>query len=102
MVATKCQRIDLTFGTAGRFGDLADDDEARRRGPLLAQSLGPMVEEYICLFVDVVDEDGNVVATYEVSRLLPAADVVGAFVRDRGSGPWTSTLLLLSYFSMRL
>ncbi len=60
--------------------DLADDDAARRHGQLLAQNLGPMVGGHINLFVDVVDEDGNVVATYEVSWLPPAADVVGAFV----------------------
>jgi hypothetical protein len=47
--------------------DLADDDDAaRRHGQLLAQNLGPMVGGHINLFVDVVDEDGNVVATYEV------------------------------------
>ena len=46
--------------------DLADDDAARRHGQLLAQNLGPMVGGHINLFVDVVDEDGNVVATYEV------------------------------------
>ena len=47
--------------------DLPDDDTARRYAELLAQALGPIVDEYIRLFVDVVDDDGNVLATYEIS-----------------------------------
>ena len=71
MVATKCQRIDLTFGTAGRFGThtaLIWPMMMRRVGTdSCLLKISALVGGHINLFVDVVDEDGNVVATYEVS-----------------------------------
>ncbi len=42
------------------------DDEARHYGEKLAASLGPISDEHIRLCVDGVDEDGNVVPTYEI------------------------------------
>jgi hypothetical protein len=44
---------------------LPNDDMARRYGERIAQSLGP-ISGRIRLLVDVVDENGNVLATYEV------------------------------------
>jgi len=46
--------------------DLPDDDAARHYGEQLAQGLGLPLEHHGRLLVDVIDEDGNVIATYKV------------------------------------
>ena len=60
-------RFDIRNGRTMRDPhgiDLPNDDMVRY-GERIAQSLGP-ISGRIRLLVDVVDEDGNVLATYEV------------------------------------
>jgi hypothetical protein len=61
-------RFDIRNGRTMRDPhgiDLPNDDIARGYGERIAQSLGP-ISGRIRLLVDVVDDDGNVLATYEV------------------------------------